>query len=353
MKKSSTLQKRQIKKLPKKTKTGRPQKRIERKTKKQRGGYTKTIDSDTIEIHDREYFGDSFIEEVIFSANTIKIGNLAFAECKNLKKVVFPEDSKLTDMVGFSIFKGCITLIDVVLPKKLNVISRLSFYNCLHLKTMHFPDNLTIIESNAFRQCNNLKKIDFPKTLTKIGSFAFYESGLTTITFHTTEILPKIENNAFNRCEFLNEIFVTDVEIFGHLLIEKYPEWEYKIKKIGTVSTNIEKTDIELKKELDELYDEWNNSDKFTEENINKLCNDEKICIVTFFPLNEFRKIKRLIRLGGKCFSFYAYIFDERAIYKNFFTNEKFKDKSDIDKINILRGYRTYLIKEYETLFII
>lgn len=62
------------------------------------------------------YFVGTKVEKIVFSPSIKYIGDAAFAHCKNLREVVFPEGC--TD-VGISkyAFKGCVNLTTIKVPK--------------------------------------------------------------------------------------------------------------------------------------------------------------------------------------------------------------------------------------------
>lgn len=62
------------------------------------------------------YFVGTKVEKIVFSPFIKYIGDAAFAHCKNLTEVVFPEGC--TDVeISKDAFKGCINLITIKVPK--------------------------------------------------------------------------------------------------------------------------------------------------------------------------------------------------------------------------------------------
>ena len=68
------------------------------------------------EIGANAYKGDKKIEQVTIGANVKKIGKSAFANCKNLKKIVI-KSSSITS-IGKDAFKGIKKRAVIVVPKK-------------------------------------------------------------------------------------------------------------------------------------------------------------------------------------------------------------------------------------------
>lgn len=198
--------------------------------------------------------------EVIIPEGVSAIGEAAFTECKNLKRVVMPnslvligceafhECSSLSEVImpdsvvdiGAEAFSGCpirkirlsenLAVIDkfafqqscleeLTLPKSLKTIGRgafssnplteveipesietlgeMAFYKCEKLSRVILPKGLKAIDAQAFTSCYSLHSIDLPPALEQIGSLAFHESGLKTLTLPAS--LKKIESFAFGR----------------------------------------------------------------------------------------------------------------------------------------------------------
>ena len=62
------------------------------------------------------YFVGSKIEKIIFSPSIKYIGDAAFAHCRNLTEVVFPEGCTDVDISKYA-FKGCVNLTTIKVPK--------------------------------------------------------------------------------------------------------------------------------------------------------------------------------------------------------------------------------------------
>ena len=106
-----------------------------------------TIPKD-VEIIDRSLFkGFSNLEEVIISEGISRIGDFAFAWCRNLKSISIPKSVK---RVGESAFCGCISLNEVRLPDGVTEIGEKAFAYCRNLSEVTIPVDLKVIGKNAF-----------------------------------------------------------------------------------------------------------------------------------------------------------------------------------------------------------
>ena len=145
----------------------------------------------------------------------ITIGSKAFANCRNLKQVLYMPETCTN--IGSSAFQGCNSLAEIFIGKGVKRIEDSAFSGCSSLSTVHFDfelGNLEYIGSNAFSSCSSLGEVYFNKGLINIGYGAFSNSGVTKLVFPTT--LKRIDNNAFSNCYNLEEIdFAEGLEEIG------------------------------------------------------------------------------------------------------------------------------------------
>lgn len=159
------------------------------------GSYT--IKQDTRVIADGAFAGCN-ADEVAFSSQLIAIGNNAFKDCKNLKKVIFYEE---IEYIGDSAFEGCTSLNEINLPDKYIEMGSSSFYNTgcynnetnweanvLYLGTMVLDvrdtdDIIEIKEGTTSIVSNTLGDNDafIPASVEKISDTAFEKNSNVTI----------------------------------------------------------------------------------------------------------------------------------------------------------------------------
>ena len=108
--------------------------------------------------------------EYTVSDGVVAIKDGAFADTRNLKKVIIPGNVKTIEKYAFSTMFG--SLEEVVLS-----------------------EGLAVIDDGAFSWCGGLTSITIPASVTKIGERAFIESGLTGISFKGDAL--QIADNAF------------------------------------------------------------------------------------------------------------------------------------------------------------
>ena len=176
-----------------------------------------------------------------------RIGDEAFYQCKNLKKVTIPET---VEYIGGGAFYGCSNIwsltynainaecerlmesniplekivigdkvrrlprgifsgrefTEVTLPACLERIDEFAFYGCKNLTTINLSDSIRYIGDDAFYGCSSLKNIHWPLRLTTIGSRAFRQTALETISL--PEGVTSVGDGAFYICPFAKTVYI-------------------------------------------------------------------------------------------------------------------------------------------------
>lgn len=176
-----------------------------------------------------------------------RIGDEAFYQCKNLKKVTIPET---VEYIGGGAFYGCSNIwsltynainaecerlmesniplekivigdkvrrlpngifsgrefTEVALPSCLERIDDYAFSGCENLTTINLSDSIRYIGDNAFYGCSSLKNIHWSLRLTTIGSRAFRQTALETISL--PEGVTSVGDGAFYICPFAKTVYI-------------------------------------------------------------------------------------------------------------------------------------------------
>ena len=116
--------------------------------------------------------------ELVIPDDVLRIGHVAFSDCKSLTKVTFPEG---LIYIGQAAFAECSGLTEAVIPEGVTEITDFCFNNCKSLKSVTLPENLTAIGAAAF-SATALTSVKLPETLTSIGEQAFISTPMKEIT---------------------------------------------------------------------------------------------------------------------------------------------------------------------------
>ncbi len=188
--------------------------------------------------------------------DVVKIGDMAFENCKHIKRIVLPETIKT---VGIWSFLNCTGLTEINLPKSVQTLSSTAFTGCsnleritvdsenenyyaegncvisssrklliLGIKTSIIPntENVTAIAENAFADCSGLTEITIPENITSIQSQAFAGcSSLKKITLSSSVKL--IGNSAFANCTSLETIVFQGKKSEWDSIVKR-ADWDYR-----------------------------------------------------------------------------------------------------------------------------
>lgn len=151
------------------------------------------------------------IPEIYQELPVKSIGGTAFRGCNSLISIIIPNS---VTSIGSFVFSDCDNLVSVKLPHGLTSIAHSMFLSCDSLKNITIPDSVTSIEMQAFHSCSSLESIRIPDKVTSIGSSSFYNcSSLKSIMIG--ESVASI-SNAFYGCNSLGTITVSEKNIKYH-----------------------------------------------------------------------------------------------------------------------------------------
>lgn len=154
---------------------------------------TETIKDGTTIIVEGLFYGDEVLTSINLPDSVEYIGDMAFEDCINLKKISLPkslytlcdetflgceslESVELSEVVniGASAFAHCTSLKSIVIPESVEFgIDDSAFLNCTSLQKVTVNGNIQQIGSAVFMNCENLKSVNIPKSVGYIGADAF------------------------------------------------------------------------------------------------------------------------------------------------------------------------------------
>lgn len=115
------------------------------------------------------------------------------------------------------VFKSCIKLTSIVLPRNLKSIGDEAFSNCKKLSKIEWFEGLDSIGEQAFYKTALTGDILLPKSLRTIGRRAFFENQIEKVTIQSDITVPFYDtyyiiggNSSFANCEQLTEIIVEE-----------------------------------------------------------------------------------------------------------------------------------------------
>ena len=136
----------------------------------------------------------SYLENIALPQNLKLIGADAF-EDSGLKSITLPENIKFD---GGAHFRDCKSLTTADLSKiNVEYLPSSMFQGCTSLSNVILPQSLISIISNCFYNCGSLINITIPENVTSIEGNVFYGTSLGIITFKSIQA-PSVNSTAFS-----------------------------------------------------------------------------------------------------------------------------------------------------------
>ena len=110
------------------------------------------------------------IRTVVVNDGVTGIGNYAFKDCTELKKVDF---QGTLNRIGSGAFYNCKALASITIPDGVAGIGSSTFFGCVLLEDVNIPYGVSTIGNSAFKKCTALKTLTIPYDVTAIGDNAF------------------------------------------------------------------------------------------------------------------------------------------------------------------------------------
>jgi hypothetical protein len=114
-------------------------------------------------------FNDSEIVYAVIDKTVTEIKSFAFEDSFKLRNIYIPNSVK---KIGIGVFRYCISLNSIKLPKYLNKISPRICENT-GITKLNIINNIESIGRNAFSDCKNLEFVKIGDSVKKIGEEAF------------------------------------------------------------------------------------------------------------------------------------------------------------------------------------
>lgn len=123
-------------------------------------------------IGDNAFKEATSIEELFIPDYITIIGNDAFSDCSNIRKI-----TAWSGTIGNRAFKNCAALQEVTLGPRVTQIGTECFYGCKSLKEIVFPDSVGRVGFGAFAACSDLEKVDMSgiNVDTALAAYSFFD----------------------------------------------------------------------------------------------------------------------------------------------------------------------------------
>ena len=153
---------------------------------------------DSAFAHCKELLGVTIPDKII------TIGDRAFASCTTLRSALLPDS---ISGIGANAFERCSDLRAVTIPAGVTAMSKEAFAFCSKLTSVTMSDGVTEIGDRAFIGCSSLDRVTLPNSIKKIGKESFaWCTKLRRLTI--PEYVEEIGDKAFYDCESLNNLFI-------------------------------------------------------------------------------------------------------------------------------------------------
>lgn len=109
-----------------------------------------------------------------------ELGAYAFRDCDMLENILMPGEMRYPDgdagRMGIGCFEFCSLLREIVIPEGVAVIDANAFHNCAALESVTLPRSIRAIRSGAFAGCARLKTLNAPVMPDLIALDAFRDT---------------------------------------------------------------------------------------------------------------------------------------------------------------------------------
>ncbi len=156
-------------------------------------------------------FNKDFVPEslrnIILSAKTSEIPDLAFYNCRYITSVTIPDT---VTSIGVRAFYRCRSIVEIDTGGGVKKIADDTFFGCDSLKSINLGSSLESLGMQAFFGCTALEIVEIPSTLSEIKASTFY--GCKALKEIALANVNTIGKNAFDGCDSLTPPDISRVE---------------------------------------------------------------------------------------------------------------------------------------------
>ena len=170
------------------------------------GVYDVIIPDGVVEIGNRAFHNCHNLKRIVIPYGVTKIGDGAFDCCFNLTSIIIPDS--VTE-IGECAFSWCTDLTDVTIPDSVTEIGAYAFHHCASLPSIAIPSGVTIINENVFCKCESLSHVAIPNGVTLIDNEAFM--GCTSLAnIDLPASVAEFGCSVFENCASLSSVVIPD-----------------------------------------------------------------------------------------------------------------------------------------------
>lgn len=147
------------------------------------------------------FSGCENINSVVFLTPVKEIGNYAFSGCNGLFQFDFHTLSK----IGDNAFASCRNLRSIHIPGSIKTISKEAFVGCVNATSIQIDEGVEYILASAFEACFEATELSLPNGLKTIGDNAFERLyALKSVVLPNT--ITSLGKEVFDDCESLENV---------------------------------------------------------------------------------------------------------------------------------------------------
>ena len=162
-----------------------------------------TIPTSVKSIGTDTFYGCTGLLSITIPSGVKTLGDEALLGCVSLQSATL----KSVSAIGNSVFSGCYSLTNVVIPGSAVSIGGSAFSGCSSLASLSLTGNIKTIGNYAFAECAGLRIAKLGGAITSIGDYAFADCiGLTNVTLPTK--ITSTGNYTFLGCTNLTSITI-------------------------------------------------------------------------------------------------------------------------------------------------
>ena len=159
------------------------------------------------------------------SVGPLLFGANLYLNNKLVTNIAFPNGTTVID----ARFRGCASLVNVVLPEGTVKIGDSAFTKCKNLRQIIIPNSIVGIGASALQLCTNLTQVTIPENVATIGSAAFQSCSNLTKIYCKANTPPALGDGVFKYGANALEIYVPSASVELYKTADGWKDYADKI----------------------------------------------------------------------------------------------------------------------------